>query len=521
MRSKAVKNIKLYLICIVLATLFAAIYSTTTTPLLSGRWGTDSAFFIIVGQGMGKGLLPYRDFFDMKGPYLFFLEFIGQKICIGRTGAFIIQCINLSVCLYIAARISDLFAKTFIRIHRFLCFLPMFLIAAVTFEGGNLTEEFCLPAILLSVYFCLKYFRDSGEKKSYKHPVLFSLYNGFAVGYICFIRITNAATIGAVLLTVFIFLLARKEIKNALINLLMVAAGFVAACGIPCVFFAAKNMLGEMLSQVFVFGVTYSSEISMGEKFVNVFTTFKLFLLLLLVPVITCFIYREKWYMKMLAISSCLLLLLAVTMGNAYMHYFTLLIPHIVMGFAIAYKNSGKYRGARRNKLFIVCMALVFLLNSVQFVKSTAKGAFTFYSCSLLSSGKTMADVPDWIKSMPGAEDNIFTGEVNEQALEIASHIPDAEKNSVYCFGDEYWSRWYGITGIMPSYKYMDWHLNYLELMPGLENEIATWIRTNGSTWIVTTNEEKPLSDEVFDAINENYEAEFANEAYTLYRRIS
>ena len=77
------------------------------------------------------------------------------------------------------------------------------------------------------------------------------------------------------------------------------------------------------------------------------------------------------------------------------------------------------------------------------------------------------------------------------------------------------------MTGIIPSYKYMDWHLNYLELMPGLENEIATWIRTNGSIWIVTTNEEKPLSDEVFDAINENYEAEFANEAYTLYRRIS
>ena len=521
MHSKAAKNIKLYLICLILATLFVAVYSTTTTPLLAGRWGTDSAFFIIVGQGMGKGLLPYRDFFDMKGPYLFFLEFIGQKICVGRTGAFIIQCINLSVCLYIVSKMSDLFTRTFIWLHRILCLLPVFLIAAVTFEGGNLTEEFCLPTILLSVYFCLKYFKDSEDTKNYKHPIWFSLYNGFAVGYICFIRITNAATIGAVLLTYFIFLLAKKEIRNALINLLMTAAGFIAACGIPCIFFAAKNMLGEMLSQVFVFGVTYSSEISMGEKFVNVFTTFKLFLLLLTVPVIACFIYREKWYMKMLSISSTLLLLLAVTMGNAYMHYFTLLIPHVVMGMAIAYKNSINFKNARKNKAFIVCLVLVFLLNSVQFFRSTAKGAFTFYSYSLLSSGKTMADVPDAIKSMPGATDNIFTGESNADALEIASHIPDAEKDSVYCFGDEYWSRWYGVTGIMPSYKYMDWHMNYLELMPELESEISSWIRNNGSTWIVTTNEEKPLSDEVFDAINENYEAEFANEAYTLYRRIS
>ncbi|MBQ1738745.1 MAG: hypothetical protein II108_00735, partial [Clostridiales bacterium] len=97
MRSKVFKNIKLYLVCLLIATAFAAIYSTSTTPLMKDNWGCDSAFFILVGQGMTKGLLPYRDFFDMKGPFLFFLEYIGQMISYGRTGAFIIQCINLSV----------------------------------------------------------------------------------------------------------------------------------------------------------------------------------------------------------------------------------------------------------------------------------------------------------------------------------------------------------------------------------------------------------------------------------------
>ena len=176
---------------------------------MKDNWGCDSAFFILVGQGMTKGLLPYRDFFDMKGPFLFFLEFIGQMISYGRTGAFIIQCINLSVCLYIIGKTSDMFSYRLIWLHRLVAFLPVLTVAVMTFEGGNLTEEFCLPVILLSLYFCLRYFKETEITHEYKHPVMYSLFYGAAVGYICFIRITNAATIGAVLVTVFLLLLKK------------------------------------------------------------------------------------------------------------------------------------------------------------------------------------------------------------------------------------------------------------------------------------------------------------------------
>ena len=167
MRSKAFKNITLYLFCLFAATLFTAVFSRSTTPLIKNNWGFDSAFFILVGQGMTKGLLPYRDFFDMKGPYLFLIEFIGQKICYGRTGAFIVQCFNISFCLYIIGKMSDLFTTRLIWLHRIIAFLPVLAVAAVNFEGGNLTEEYCLPAVLLSLYFCIKYFKGVEAGKSY------------------------------------------------------------------------------------------------------------------------------------------------------------------------------------------------------------------------------------------------------------------------------------------------------------------------------------------------------------------
>ena len=233
-------------------------------------------------------------------------------------------------------------------------------------------------------------------------------------------------------------------------------------------------------------------------------------------------IYREKWYIKVLSISSAFLLLVAVTMGNSLYHYCTLFIPHVILGVLIAYKNGGRIFKVRKNITCILCFALVFVMNSVWFVRSGAKGFFTAYSY-MISTSDTLASsgLTGKLKSIPGASDYIFTGEENSKALEIASYIPENEKNSVYGFGDVYWSWWYGVTGTMPAYKYMDWHLNYIELIPGLDNEIAEWIRNEGCIWIVTPADDEPLSKAVYDAIEENYEAQFSNEAYTLYHRVS
>ena len=53
---------------------FLAVFSFYTSPFSNCDNGYDSAFFSLVGHGMTKGYLPYRDFFDMKGPFLFFIE---------------------------------------------------------------------------------------------------------------------------------------------------------------------------------------------------------------------------------------------------------------------------------------------------------------------------------------------------------------------------------------------------------------------------------------------------------------
>ena len=122
-----------FMILSILSFCFLAFFSYYTSPFTNSDNGYDAAFFRLVGQGMTKGYLPYRDFFDMKGPFLFFIEYVGQLLSYGRKGIFIIQCINLSITLFICSKIFQLFQinNYFFRI---ILILPLLFVAGFTFE---------------------------------------------------------------------------------------------------------------------------------------------------------------------------------------------------------------------------------------------------------------------------------------------------------------------------------------------------------------------------------------------------
>lgn len=495
MRRNVFKNIKLFLVCALLATAFTLVYSLTTSPLYKDCWNGDSAFFILVGQGMTKGLLPYADFFDFKGPYMFFIEYLAQMICYGRVGIFIVQSINFALCLFVIGKTSDLFTKRFFWLHRIAAFITALAVIVMTFQRGNFTEEFSLLPVLLSLYLALKYFHDAEKKNIYKHPLVYSFVYGVSVGFIGFIRITNAATLGAILVAVFLFLLIKKEIRNALSNLAMVFAGFALAIGIPCVYYHSKSLLKEMISQVFVFAFSYTAEVSYSEKLSKVFSTYGYLLLFLLLPVAVSFIYREKWYIRLMSICSMLLLFVAVTMGNVYIHYLTLVVPHVVLAIFIAYRNSGVIPKISRIIISIICFVLVFAFNRSVIADTVFKG-----------TDKNFINI---------------INEFNEVALDVGSRIPEDEKDSVYGFGDMAWSKWYVLTGCMPANRYMDFQRHYIKLNPEINNEISSWIAEDGAQWIVVEYKNKFMTEEVRKAIEDNYTKEYTNDRYILFHRNS
>ncbi len=485
----------------VVSVVFLLIFSTSTSPL-TDAYGFDSAFFTLVGQGITRGLLPYRDFFDMKGPYLFFFEYLGQLLWPGRTGAFVLQWVNLSACLWVVDSIYTselkLFAldsfKNFIKLF-FVGFAPVLIVAAFTFERGNLTEELSLLFLLLAMKFMLTYFKKTEADNTYPHPLKYGFCYGVFFGILALIRITNAALIGAVVLTIAIELIWGKQFKNLILNGLMFIAGVCAAFAPMVLYFHLNGLLSEMLYQVFAFGFTYSSEFTFLEKVLSTCAQHWAIVLAMLFPVFVTFILSPKNRKYcVFSVSSFVLLMIAVCMGNGYMHYFTLGLPNIVFGLLMILKQDGlsRFSTGRKWILATVCVALS-LLQMPSFV---------------IAGGACATRIL-----------NLKNDRTCSQVLEIKSHIPEEDYSKVYAYTKTSCSAWYQIADLFPPNRYCDWQDHYMALSPKIKEEFTHYFEESGPEWLVTSTTRPIESKEINEIIDAEYTLYAENDMFRLFKR--
>ena len=468
--------------CIILLALAAAVFllacSLSTTPLLQYSVGQDSAFFRLVGQGMTQGKLPYRDYFDMKGPYLFWLEYIGALIAPGRLGIFLVQWLSLFTSLFFAVKCFDLATEDGAPLWvSLLLLLPIGYVMSYTMTGGNLTEELSLPFLMPCLYLFLKYLNGTRlpTPENQDHRLKAGFFYGVVFGMRAWIRVTNAALIGAILLTVTCNLIAWKRFKNLFANAGMFLLG-VAAGLLPGLLWCWwKGILWDMLSQVFLFGFAYSEEVGLLESLRSMGAV-RVCLLLPLIPLAFLAVYREKdWKCWLFFVTSALTVYAAALMGNGYCHYFTLALPNLVFaGFLLlrGYRRSQRWRKSWRViGLCLSCLIALDLLRAqwpVFCPRALEEVRYAMY-CA-------MTDTED-----RGNYDAI---------QEIVSQIPVEERNQVYVYGLTSCSGWYLQAGLQPPTRYADWQPHYIQLDPEIGWEIEGYLCADDARWVVTGTED-------------------------------
>ena len=98
----------LALLCATLALLIA----TSSSPLYAANFWTDTNIYFTIGRGMTRGLMPYRDLFDHKGPLLFMLYALGAAISdTSFIGVFILEALSLAAAVYAGWRTVSLFGE--------------------------------------------------------------------------------------------------------------------------------------------------------------------------------------------------------------------------------------------------------------------------------------------------------------------------------------------------------------------------------------------------------------------------
>lgn len=150
------------------------------------NWDDSNSYFSM-GKSMFHGTLIYRDLFDQKGPYLYFLY--GLCSLVSRTtflGVFIMEVLWGAADLFLLDRIMGLSCSR--KSARFLApILFACMCASKSFYWGGCAEELCLPFLLFPLYLLLRTLR-AGRGASFLPKTVFL--SGLCCGFVFCVKFT-------------------------------------------------------------------------------------------------------------------------------------------------------------------------------------------------------------------------------------------------------------------------------------------------------------------------------------------
>lgn len=296
--------------------------------LLNGNSGIDSSVFRTIAMQMKKGLMPYRDSFDHKGPLLYIYNYWGFLIRKHR-GIWIIEFLSAftTFCLmYKIARLKCGRSQAFLIV--IICITPLY----AYFEGGNLTEEYALPFIASSLYIFTDYFVNRRISR------IRLAICGLGFGAVCLLRINMVAVwivfcCGVLMQS--ILSKCFKELPRFLLWFLVGAGGIV----IPiCCWLLMNNAFSDFIKDYFVFNAMYTQDAA-GATALNRYNSFSKFMNnIYVLTAIVIIVYsckkNELFHWVYLGYEIVGLLLICMS-GQSFAHYGMVLVPMLVYPFSL------------------------------------------------------------------------------------------------------------------------------------------------------------------------------------------
>lgn len=357
-----------YLVAFILAFLCAMQFALN--PLLPLSPGGDSSVFLLLGDRLQKGFTLYRDIFDHKGPFLFFLEWLGLSIPSPTySGVWIIELINMFAVAVIVMKTATLFSSSR-SVWILTCIMTILLGGMQAYDEGNYSEEYALPWIALSLYIFLKYFIS----KKYRTRDIVLL--GISFSFILLLRANMIGVWLAFIPAVFVSLVAQKRWKDIFIAIGLFVLGN-AIILIPLCLIAAR---GGWLSYMWKYYVEFNFAYTESALTLTSFITSALYLATRLsFPLILFFgtlMYSKNKLLWLNALGFFVSLVMASVSGRNYSHYAMVLIPFMTVPCCVWLntKNcSFRISVYIRDKLPVVVTIAIILLILISMIFFTSE----------------------------------------------------------------------------------------------------------------------------------------------------
>lgn len=475
-RNGTQETVKYYIGIAFTAAIYLLLCSGYTSPLFPGMMNYDSGIFMMVGKGILEGKELYTEIFDHKGPILFGIEALGMLG--GRMGIFVIQTLFMSVNLCLLDKIAKIWMRTKKEIWT-IRILTLVLLA-YPLSNGNLSEEYSLPFIYLSLYL---FFKDwfEGRKPKKIHSYLY----GICFGVLTFIRINNGITICAIVGCWMVLLIWNKEWKELAKNLLAGIVGILTIAAPIILYFGMKGSLYEMVYATFLFNIKYSAKMSFVSNFSSKSTVAHM--VILFSPLLfAVFVFAVKCKKTIMLAMEFILLanIMILFLGYGYNHYFTIAVPIITVMLCVLFDEDNGIRIPMSDIVIRYGSMAMIAGYFILFVRIIVININDYY-------------IDKWVQQ---------EYEVVENSIGI---IPEEERDSV--LGIDVFAKYYLMGEVLPCYKYGILQKHWSNSDASIMEKTLEYVDTESPIWVMVQpgygveELEKILSDKYDEKIKNKY----------------
>lgn len=155
-------NISL-LFCI-LSAITAVTICSKSSPIYPFNDWVDSNCYFTVGKSIFKGLVPYRDLVEQKGPFIYFIHAFASLISYKSfLGVYFFELIGAFIFLYFSNKTLELFCDK--NSYLLIPFFSLIVYTSTAFCHGDSAEELCFPFLSYLIYIVFKSIQTKLEIK--------------------------------------------------------------------------------------------------------------------------------------------------------------------------------------------------------------------------------------------------------------------------------------------------------------------------------------------------------------------
>jgi hypothetical protein len=325
-------------ISITLSALMAVISAVLVPSRMLLRTGPqdDGPVFAYIGWAMHRGLMPYREIWDHKGPLLYYLQFAGFSLSPNSTiGIGALELIAFSIGFFLLYRVIASFASRLVGVG-----IAAFSVTFVLhfFGGGNMTESWSLLPLAAAHYAC---WRWSKRRSTWCTVVI-------AVCFACIFWLRANITMYP-LVALLVVLYATQKIEGPVRAMkefiLAVAAGLVFSALIVAPLYH-WGVFHDFVAAYFGYNAAYSNGLSLASRFEHTNQLLGQLILLAIAVLGTAgwALCIGEWrhttqvdgvlpslYLRVLLLSLPFELAAATLSGRDYPHYLLPLFPTLVV----------------------------------------------------------------------------------------------------------------------------------------------------------------------------------------------